>query len=107
MLGPKIFHGQILRVLKPLPEIELGFLRLRATPMDNQHVSLSLHSELPPEILAHIFSYFEYSLPRWSHAFIADPIPGHAETLSSICQASRHFKALAQPLLFRSIIIHG
>ncbi|KAM6530283.1 hypothetical protein FALCPG4_008410 [Fusarium falciforme] len=75
--------------------------------MDNQHVSLSLHSELPPEILAHIFSYFEYSLPRWSHAFTADPIPGHAETLSSICQASRHFKALAQPLLFRSVIIHG
>ncbi|UPK92700.1 hypothetical protein LCI18_003635 [Fusarium solani-melongenae] len=72
--------------------------------MDNRHVSLSSHSELPPEILVQIFSYFEYSLP---HTFTVDSIPGHAETLKSICQVSKHFKALAQPLLFRSVIIHG
>lgn len=86
---------------------EPSFLHLHAAPMDNQRVSLSSHSELPPEILVHIFSYFKYSLPRWPHAFTADPVPQHAETLSSICQASRHFKTLAQPLLFHSVIIHG
>ncbi|KAM0426339.1 hypothetical protein ACHAPT_008380 [Fusarium lateritium] len=75
--------------------------------MDIQHASPSSQRRLPPDVLYLIFSECRISLnpdPRPGLFGISKWTLGSYRTLSNICKASKQFKVIAQPLLYRFIL---
>ncbi|KAG9255321.1 uncharacterized protein F5Z01DRAFT_673272 [Emericellopsis atlantica] len=67
---------------------------------------MSATPHLPNEVLAQIFGYFECTLPVkewWMNEVDVSPVA----TLKSLCLTCRAFRHVAQPLLFRNVIIWG